>query len=764
MMHDDHPTRVIYAKLTSTGAYDVVARTRDIPLDQARTLAEQLLPGNPPLDADAVELVGYLRPASGDHVVMHFSRYPWKDGDRGDVYSTDIVQLSDAAFRAVRNNAFAAVPHSDRVFDVLTELPDTGLPAASTATEHARLRALLPVRDDARAAIANALAADRVLLVHGANRAEVMELFTLLLPPALRPQLTFLTQTFRVPVVLPRVTLVDRHSANLRDGAWTALPSADVDVPMELAGRLLALADDTGVLALAHEMFDDAHTDASAAVPLRAGIVRLTRLADLARALRRDDVISALQLLAQADMDARERAAGLRRLRDSADADALRSELVKLLRQGGDSAAQAHRIVTAASFDGATVRALIDALPASAPQELALALTAQAAAAGNVPHVLDLLARDRRAVATHLEPGDSRMPDDLVRLLAAMRRAVPPHYDIAAAAQVLTEAASLRASLDDHAADRLHALCRDTVADVVQHAPAHVRTIAPLRQLIDAAALYRRAGAHASLLPESADQATRFAADGTESAAAALGVAFLDRALDAHGGARTDSAVVAQDVEIACALLAAAGPAGRELVRHMLAQRNVAEHDLVALPGAEALLPLVGGTAAQAMLTRRLVAAIGAAAAGGAGIAELADAVFAAHSQHVRITPGTELSQRVSAALRSFADAHERSTPAAELCLELLAVITPPAHMAELEDAALGSHMTVRLRRLDRSIAVCRAAEDERRYDRIAEALESGRGDFDGDARERLRRALGTGGLSRRLMRLVASVVEKEAP
>jgi hypothetical protein len=101
--------------------------------------------------------------------------------------------------------------------------------------------------------------------------------------------------------------------------------------------------------------------------------------------------------------------------------------------------------------------------------------------------------------------------------------------------------------------------------------------------------------------------------------------------------------------------------------------------------------------------------------------------------------------------------------PAAELCLALLAVITSPGHMAALEDAALGSHMSVRLRRLDHSIAECRAAEEEHRYDRIAAALESGRPAVDRDARERLRVALGTGGVSRRLMRVVASVMDREA-
>ena len=111
MQPTDRPIRVIYAKLTSTGAYDVVAHTRGVSLDHARTLAEQLLPGNPPLDTPFEELIGSLRMADGSHTVLRFARYPWKDGGRGDVYSTDIVQLSDAVFRNARCNAW---PRSSR--------------------------------------------------------------------------------------------------------------------------------------------------------------------------------------------------------------------------------------------------------------------------------------------------------------------------------------------------------------------------------------------------------------------------------------------------------------------------------------------------------------------------------------------------------------------------------------------------------------------------------------------------------------------------
>jgi hypothetical protein len=358
------------------------------------------------------------------------------------------------------------------------------------------------------------------------------------------------------------------------------------------------------------------------------------------------------------------------------------------------------------------------------------------------------------------------MPDDVARLLAALRRATAPHFDIAAAANVLTEATSIAPALaDSRTLDTLHGICRDTVSEAIPHVPAALRAVPSLRQLLAAWPAYRTAaGAAASgpaPLPDSVEDARRFADEQPQAACAALGAALLDRTLDAERtGAHEQNA---HDMSLVQVLIERAGTVGRDLVRHLLADRGVAEHDLVALPGADALLPLLGGSHSQAILTRRLVAAIGRAAEHEDGVRELAGAVYAAHAQNVRIAPGTDVSARVIAALRPFADTAERSMPAAELCLALLAVITSPGHMAALEDAALGSHMSVRLRRLDHSIAECRAAEEEHRYDRIAAALESGRPAVDRDARERLRVALGTGGVSRRLMRVVASVMDREA-
>jgi hypothetical protein len=188
------------------------------------------------------------------------------------------------------------------------------------------------------------------------------------------------------------------------------------------------------------------------------------------------------------------------------------------------------------------------------------------------------------------------------------------------------------------------------------------------------------------------------------------------------------------------------------------------------MPEADRLLPILGGNVQQAALLERLVSSITALAtldeeAKRRGVQELAGAVFAAHVQRIRITAGSDMSERVVAALRRVAPARSAraAATAAEICLELLGVITDPTHMHVLEDAALGDAMAVRLYRLDRSVAHCRAAEDEDRYERYARALEAADVPVDNAARDRLRDALGTQGVKRRLLRVVSSVIERDA-
>jgi hypothetical protein len=245
-------------------------------------------------------------------------------------------------------------------------------------------------------------------------------------------------------------------------------------------------------------------------------------------------------------------------------------------------------------------------------------------------------------------------------------------------------------------------------------------------------------------------------------ARAALGGALLARAWDAHQAGR--GADAERLLPQAVTLLGAAERPGVEQVRHALEQRGIREHDLLALPGSDALVPLLGGNAQQAALTRRIVGAIRALGGGhDTAVQELAGAVLVAHGQRVRITSGGELSRAVLAALREL-PRRTAGDSGVEVCLELLGVITDAAHLPELEDAALGDRMSARLQRLDRSVAHCRAVEREDRYERYAAAVESGDVPVNEAVRERLREALGTRGLQRRLLRAVASVIARDAP
>jgi hypothetical protein len=99
-----------------------------------------------------------------------------------------------------------------------------------------------------------------------------------------------------------------------------------------------------------------------------------------------------------------------------------------------------------------------------------------------------------------------------------------------------------------------------------------------------------------------------------------------------------------------------------------------------------------------------------------------------------------------------------------ELALDLLAFASDPRAFMEIERAALGRNddaVTIRLRRLDRAISQSTTANDELLYNTMALALESDRAGIDAAARARLRAALGTTGLHRRLLDAFNTVVQR---
>lgn len=746
-----HPVRVIYAKLTSTGSYDVVARTANVSLEHARTLAERLLPGNPPLDASVGEEVAHLRPAEGGHVVLRFARYDWSDGGRGDVYITDIAWFSDSDFHAARANAFALVPHTAELFDREVELPHFAVSVRSPTDDAARLRELAgdaALLDAARTVVASAAAADPVLLVHPGDRARPMELFTLLLPPTLRTGLTFQTQAFRVPAVLPRVTLVDRGYANLREGRWKMLPSMDTDVPMELAGRLVALAAHPDTLALTHNLHDEAYPH-PVQTDLRGAIARLVSLHGVAAALQHGDPQAVLAAAADADADVRR--AALRQCRRELGADAVHGALVALAREDGDVASKLLVLIRdAEDLPAPVAAALADQLGPAAPDELVIELATRCAAAGDLDRLVLLVSRDRRAIGPRVKAPDTT-PPAVHRLVTAL---AAPTHDVGAAVDLLDACTAVLPSMGERARPHLLRACRDGVRDAAERTPATAHGVEAMVRLQEAVARFNAAGGNVVI---------EAGASAPASMRAVLGSAHMLRALDDRAAGMDAS--IGRHVAEAVAGLEGTGQQGRELLHQLLRYRGVPEHELVTMPGTEPLLTLLGGNAQHASASRQLVAALRAAPHGPEdAVRDLAAAVLHAHAARVRLVRGGELATEVAAALSALGSAAGSDGSALlEVCLELVGILADPADQADFEEAALGDRMSVRLRRLDRSVALCRAVEREDRYERYATAVESPDVNVPESTRERLRDALGTRGLQRRLMRAVSSVVEQDA-
>jgi hypothetical protein len=127
--------------------------------------------------------------------------------------------------------------------------------------------------------------------------------------------------------------------------------------------------------------------------------------------------------------------------------------------------------------------------------------------------------------------------------------------------------------------------------------------------------------------------------------------------------------------------------------------------------------------------------------------------------------PGSRAYEAVVTALRN---AREHGLIAqqpvqTELVLDLLAFASDPRAFVEIERAALGQSgaVTIRLRRLDRAISQSATANDELLYNTMAHALETDQAGVDTAARQRLRAALGTTGLHRRLLDAFNTVVQR---
>jgi hypothetical protein len=782
--------RVIYAKLTGTGDYDVVAKTDNIDLTAARSLAEKLLLGNVPHDANIGEEVASLRSPEGGHLVIRYTTYNWKDEHRGGAFMTDVVWLGDDDFARARNNPFAVLPVSDDVFESLTPLPPVQIGARSAADDFARLADIAQLASASGDALTTALLAlappvllgDPVLAIERGDRVRLMELFTLLLPPALRMELTFQTRAFRVPAFLPRITMSDQLHANLQSGGWKhVLPDVSLDAPATLSARLVNAMHSPSALRMAHELYDRVGRRNGS---LREEATRVVQLVEFAKAVQAGDHAAALQLAV------------------AGDEASIPVRVAAVLQASGPAAAHAAVLSSITSATGAEgdvlavhlLGALADT-DAAAAAELRRGVVAKLASAGRAPGgalaalLLRAFAKDDDADSMLLLLGmDARLAEAVTTaelpgtacgaLLGAVsetlrsRRASP-------AVQHLLQSAAVVAPMvrQPSAAARLASICREAVDATLDRIRFSRDAAAELARLQLAAESFATAFAGSAsgvrdplpllftrrqlndLARADAEAAGRTAAQqfSPDAAATMAAVLMLDAA---EGSVNAEVAFI-----VARELLQPLPQTLRSQVQQVLEESGVSSDVLLGLAGGGALLPLLGRNAEQAASTRDIVQALRALRTDDAAIAQLAAAIVVARNSNLLVPPGHEAFPQLCAAL---ADVHAERTAdhansgAVELALDLLATIMDAVAFQQLERAVLGhGGMTIRLRRLDRAVALCRAAEDETLYEELAIAIESKDAAISEAARRRLRAALGTGGLQRRVIEMITGVVER---
>lgn len=764
MQLPNEPVRVIYAKLTSTGAYDVVAKTTNIELTTAREIAEKLQLGNPPFGVRIAEELGYAGLAGG-HIIVRYTTYGWNDG-RPAPPMTDAIWVDDATFDRVRRNPFALVPACDEVFAELTDLPPVVVPVCDEAMEYERVRAIGRNASGFIDFVAGALGGEHVLMVDGQDHRVDLELLLLLLPPPLRDRLTFQTCAYQPPQLARRVTCVDAFHASLRQAAWSlVLPDQSDRLTLKPANRFAEFLAVPERLSRAHELY--ARLDAADAMPsLATEASRLMRLADFSVVLDRKVATDAIRLVAKASGS--EARVALAELEARFDADVIGEALAALLETGADEGALDVFLALTAGTSHVDVyhRSVLDALlrtrrePAA---ELGATLLRWAAAVADADRVVLLLGAFRRS-AFAASVADVRGPHAIVQYIAARASRVRVR-PLEAAATVVRAAGDILPLLREAAARQL-VIADTTLAtgDAIRAAAmsaADVNGLRALQAAVDAAPpeladnVGRLVAGNTWLGSLSPTEGERFgAATGAEAGSEWIGIlctTLIARAVSGEPGLRTAAGAVAfgaldahEDAQV-----------GRR-VATMLDQLGVREGDLLAGAAVQRVLPFLGDFARNASFATRIADATSAVlAAGHASVGTLAELVLAARTDRIDTTRGGRV---FNALVNALNDARERGDTnrnpvQAELVLDLLAFAVDPGSFGALETAALGrTTAPVRLRRLDRAILQARTATDEVLYDAIAGALEAEDETLDSNLRRRLRDALGTAGLHRRVM------------
>jgi len=225
----------------------------------------------------------------------------------------DVVALSDDELAAIGHDAFAALPPlaRDHRPERFGELPPPTLVPRDEAASAALLAALLKTEEQTTITtlLAALLAGDRVLSFLPGVREETIECLTLLLPPWLRPSLTFQVPTVDAPKHTPRLTVAERPHALLVEREWTAiLPRDAADPrfvePASTAARLVALGKTGDRLHRAWALGAASSADvATTPIDLGAEIAGILRMDLLHEGLRSGDLRRAVLVTARATSD-----------------------------------------------------------------------------------------------------------------------------------------------------------------------------------------------------------------------------------------------------------------------------------------------------------------------------------------------------------------------------------------------------------------------------------------------------------------------------
>jgi hypothetical protein len=306
------PRRAIWG-LVNDG-YALVAKTANLSHDDAFELCRVPDIGDPSAYLD--QGVAYLRAPKWGHVFARYFTNAERDSAGRASLVYDVVALSDEDFASIGNDAFRALPplSSDRRPERFGELAIPALAPRDEAAEAARVAALLDREDDATvsALLGAVLAGDHVLCVASALRPETIECLVLLLPPGLRPSVTFQTPAVDFPKYTPRLAIAERGHASLVERDWSVVLPRDADDPRladprGTATRLVALGRTPDRLQRAWASSAVASGPTGAVTPtyaaseLHAAVAGVLRMDVLREGLRTGDLRKTVLVAARAE-------------------------------------------------------------------------------------------------------------------------------------------------------------------------------------------------------------------------------------------------------------------------------------------------------------------------------------------------------------------------------------------------------------------------------------------------------------------------------